>query len=359
MARPRKRAAQGRHGAYIPSDFSARTKFRAQVLDFRARGHSRKETAEAFGVSGRTITRWQALCNATGSLAPQLHRVGRKRILSTEEVAKLRQLLEDNPFLTDKQLAEELGGKITAGGVNRYVTEMGFAPKVPAKGDEPLTPHIITETKNYLRQLRRIPMRDRVYVDETAVYANAYPRRGRALPGVRIGVPLPANARRYTVYWAITQEGQLHPPILQKGNCNDQSFLQYVTQTLAPLLRPGMTVIWDRLGRSGRTQNPQRIHYNPQAIQAIEARGCRVLFLPPKGKYFNPIEEGNNAMKLGVCIAYNNSPAKATLRQRTMEELQRDAAAATARFTPDHYKGWFRHRGTRAAFDEAYPNNEV
>ena len=119
-------------------------------------------------------------------------------------------------------------------------------------------------------------------------------------------------------------------------------------------------MIWDRLGRAGRSSNPQGIHYNPEAIQAIEARGCKVLFLlPPKGKHFNPIEEGNNALKLGVHIAYNNSPAAAELRQRTMAELQADAIASAARFTPDHLKGWFRHRGTRAAFNETYPNNEV
>ena len=120
-----------------------------------------------------------------------------------------------------------------------------------------------------------------------------------------------------------------------------------------------MTVIWDHLGRAGRSRNPQRIHYNPEAIQAIEARGCKVLFLPPKGKYFNPIEEGNNALKLSVYIAYNNSQTAAELRQRTMTELHADAIASAALFTPDHFKGWFRHRGTRAAFDEAYPNNEV
>jgi len=187
------------------------------------------------------------VAEATGSLSPQLHRVGCKRKLNKEDEAKLRQLLEENPFLTDAQLAQQLGGKASRRTVNYYVTEMGFAPKVPAKGDEPLTPHVITETKSYFRRLRKIPIRDSVYVDETYLYANAYPGRGRAMPGVRVHVPLPTHARRYTVYWAITAEGQLHPPILQREHCNNETFLQYVTETLAPRLRPGMTVIWMRM----------------------------------------------------------------------------------------------------------------
>ena len=164
MAPPRTRAAQGRHGGYIPSDFSTQKNTRARALAFRARGHSRKQTAQAFGVSCRTISRWQRMLRTTGSLSPQLHRTGRKRKLNKQDEAKLRQLLEENPFLTDAQLAQQLGGKISR-----------------------------RKTKSYLRRLRKIPIRDRVYVDETYLYANAYPGRGRAMPSVHESARTPPH----------------------------------------------------------------------------------------------------------------------------------------------------------------------
>jgi len=261
--------------------------------------------------------------------------------------------------MTDAQLAERLRGTVSRRTVNSYVTELGFTPKVPARGDEPVTDHVVLETRKYLRRLKRFPRRLRCYMDETFIYANEYPRRVRELAGERAHVPLPALARCYTLYWAITSRRQLHPPILRRENCDDANFLRYVRDTLAPHLTHGLTVIWDRLGRSGRSRNPKRIHYNPEASRLIEGRGCNVLFLPPKGKYLNPIEEANNALKAGLRIAYNTSAAKGQARQRTFDELQADAVAVASHFTERHFKGWFRHRGTRRAFDEAYPNNQV
>jgi len=359
MARPRTRAGKGRHAGYIPSDLSAEKKFRERVLALRATGLTQKETAESFGVSVPTIARWEAQRRATGSLTPRRSLSGRKRKLSAQDVRRLRKWLVEDATLTDQQLAVRLGGTVTGRVVNGYVTELGFTPKAPAKGDEPLTDHVVQETRQYLRCLKGVPMKRRCYMDETAIYANEYPRRLRALAGARAHVPLPALSRRYTLYWAITSGGQLHSPVLRKENCDDPNFLRYVRDTLAPHLTPGLTVIWDRLGRSGRSRNPVRIHYNPDAARKIRGRGCNLLFLPPKGKYLNPIEEANNALKTGVRNAYNTSAARVQSRQRTFDELQAEAIEVASRFTPRHFKGWFQHRGTMAAFNEAYPNNEV
>jgi len=216
MASPRTHVAQGRHGGFIGSDFSREINCRERALVFRDRGYTQEETARVFGVSARTIARWETLRKTKGSLAPRRHLTGRKRNLTMSEIDKVRLLLTQNPTLTDAELAEMLGGKVSRRTMNEYVTELGFVPKVPAKGNEALTSHIITETREYLRQLKRVPQRVRCYVDETGLYANEHPRRVRAICGVRASIPLAARARRYTVYWAITSTGQLHSPILSK-----------------------------------------------------------------------------------------------------------------------------------------------
>ena len=62
-------------------------------------------------------------------------------------------------------------------------------------------------------------------------------------------------------------------------------------------MKSGETVIWDRLGRSGRAVNPSSQHYSPVARDLFEERGVSIKFLPPKGKYFNPLELLFNDLK--------------------------------------------------------------
>ena len=55
------------------------------------------------------------------------------------------------------------------------------------------------------------------------------------------------------------------------------------------LLR-GAILMWDRLGRAGRTQYPHKSHYNPRIKKAANDAGVGLGLLPPKGAEFNPIE---------------------------------------------------------------------
>jgi len=70
------------------------------------------------------------------------------------------------------------------------------------------------------------------------------------------------------------------PAFVLDGTADSAAFEIYVEQILAPSLRPGQIVIVDHLS----------IHLGPRVKQAIEARGCRLLFLPAYSPNFLPIE---------------------------------------------------------------------
>jgi transposase len=65
------------------------------------------------------------------------------------------------------------------------------------------------------------------------------------------------------------------------GATNGLRFRAYVTDTLAPVLKPGDTVILGNLNA----------HKVAGVREAIEAVGARVLYLPPYSPDFNPIEQ--------------------------------------------------------------------
>lgn len=113
--------------------------------------------------------------------------------------------------------------------------------------------------------------------------------------------------------------------LMLDGAADAAAFEVYVEQLLAPSLRPGQIVILDNLS----------IHLGPKVKQAIEARGCRLLFLPAYSPDFSPIEEAF-------------SKVKAFLRRqeaRTRQALQEALAQVLDLITEADARGWFTHCG--------------
>ena len=113
--------------------------------------------------------------------------------------------------------------------------------------------------------------------------------------------------------------------LILDGAADGAAFEIYIEQLLAPSLRPGQIVILDNLS----------IHLGPRVKQAIEARGCRLLFLPAYSPDFSPIEEAFSKLKT-------------VLRRRgarTREALQEAIATALDLITATDALGWFTHCG--------------
>ena len=130
---------------------------------------------------------------------------------------------------------------------------------------------------------------------------------------------------------------------LRNTNANDVE-VQKVAKKMKKKLEPGDVVIWDQLGRSGRTRNPRRQHFNPEVIQSIKDMGAEVMHLPPKGKYWNPAELLFNDLKNHyIRPAYCNSgkPMSRDKLMRIMRKYMRDVA-------PEKLPGFFRARANGA-----------
>jgi transposase len=121
--------------------------------------------------------------------------------------------------------------------------------------------------------------------------------------------------------------------LIMDGAANTELFEIYVEQMLAPSLEPGQMVIMDNLS----------IHKGQKVRQAIEARGCEVLFLPAYSPDLSPIEEAF-------------SKIKALLRRigaRTREALQAALEYALTTVSASDAAGWFRHCGYWPAGQQA------
>ena len=111
--------------------------------------------------------------------------------------------------------------------------------------------------------------------------------RGRALRGQRLRSGIPRGHWKTTTFVAGLRLTGMMAPFVLDGPMNRSAFLAYVTQVLAPELKPGDVVILDNLPA----------HKGSRGREAIEAAGASLLYLPPYSPVFNPIENAFAKLK--------------------------------------------------------------
>jgi len=160
-----------------------------------------------------------------------------------------------------------------------------------------------------------------VFVDESGANTKMTRLRGRALGGQRLVARIPhGHYQTSTLISGIRRNGPCAPWLFD-GPMNGEMFLAWVTQGLAPTLQQGDLVILDNLAT----------HKVRGIVEAIEAVGARLLYLPPYSPDFNPIENMWSKIKQ---ILRSQAP-------RTESELLLAAKAAFQAISAADCKGFF------------------
>ena len=181
------------------------------------------------------------------------------------------------------------------------------------------------ERRHWREQAKELDPSKLVFLDEsgsnialTRLYARA--PKGRRAPG-----SIPRNRRKNTTLLASLSLEGIGETMIVEGAANAQLFEIYIERFLVPSLQEGQIVVMDNLS----------IHKGQKVRQAIEAKGCHLLFLPAYSPDFSPIEEAF-------------SKIKAVLRRvgaRTQEALQEALIQALLTVTATDASGWFQHCG--------------
>jgi len=163
------------------------------------------------------------------------------------------------------------------------------------------------------------------FIDEIGLNFGLTRLYGRATPGTRVCEGTPDySGPHYTSLAAIGMQG-ISAPWIFEGAMTSLAFETYVQAELAPTLRRGDIVVLDNLSA----------HKSVEVRRLIEARGARVLFLPPYSPDFNPIELCWSKVKAAL------RAAKARTYDALLEAL-RQALQAVSRAD---IRAWFAHCG--------------
>jgi len=150
-------------------------------------------------------------------------------------------------------------------------------------------------------------------------------RHGRAARGERLVSAVPYGHWKTTTFIAGLRQDGLTAPFVIDGPINGEWFLVYVEQVLAPTLSNGEIVVMDNLAS----------HKVAGVREAIEAKGARLLYLPPYSPDLNPIEQAFAKLK-------------ALLRKaaaRAIETLWRLIGRLIRRFPPAECANYFANLG--------------
>lgn len=149
--------------------------------------------------------------------------------------------------------------------------------------------------------------------------------RGRCPRGQRLRCGVPhGHWRTTTVIGAVRVDGTTACMAIE-GATDTEVFRSYVSDVLAPTLRPGDIVVMDNLAP----------HKNEQTIALIKAAGASAVFLPPYSPDLNPIELMWSKVKAAL----------RTAEARTHESLLTALGSALNSISPSDARNWFAHCG--------------
>ena len=164
-----------------------------------------------------------------------------------------------------------------------------------------------------------------VFIDETWAKTNMARTHGRCRRGKRLIGRVPGGHWKTTTFVAALRCDAITAPFVIDRPINATIFRAYVEQCLAPALRPGDIVVMDNLSS----------HKGQAVRQAIEARGARLVFLPPYSPDLNPIEMVFSKLKTLLRKA----------AERTVDDLWQRIGTLLDAFPPEECRNYFRHAG--------------
>ena len=163
------------------------------------------------------------------------------------------------------------------------------------------------------------------FVDETSTNLTYSRRYARAEGGQRVGQGVPLHGGpNVTLVAALPADG-LQAAMTVSGAVNGEVFAAYLLHVLGPTLVPGDVVVLDNLPA----------HKVAGLAELVEARGARLLYLPPYSPDFTPIELAFSKRKTWL----------RTAQARTREALEATIRTATEWISQQDAKNWFDHCG--------------
>jgi transposase len=286
--------------------------------------HSLRQLAELFAVDLSTIVRLLQCYRSTGSVQPKPHAGGPVPKVDAQAMARLLQLVREQPDATLAELRDRLGVNCGIMAIFRALKRNGITRKKKTyHAEERDSPRVQEKRQAFQEKLAAVEPNHLVFVDETGATTAMGRTYGRALAGERVQASAPGAWKNVTLISGLRTSGVVAPFALP-GATDRPAFETYVERVLVPELQAGDVVVWDNLSA----------HKSEAAVAAIKAVGARVEPLPVYSPDLTPIEEMFSKIKAGL----------RTIAARSIDTVIAAMGKVLDTVTPGDAFGWFHDR---------------
>lgn len=287
-------------------------------------GSPRAEIVQMFGISLSTLERYVKQRREEGHVRPKTI-PGRPPKKRAQVEAGVLPQLQANADATLEQHCEMWkqthGEDVSRWTMSRAIKRLGWTRKKSRSGRQGATKRsepLGERTRASSRQTIWCLLMSVAPTLHACLYMRVPPR------GNEPGEVFRATAARIRRSSPPSLEG-MGATLILEGSANTTAFELYIEQVLAPSLHAGQIVVMDNL----------QAHKSAWVRQAIEAKGCQLLFLPGYSPDLSPIEEAFSKLKTALRRA----------GVRTREALQEAISQALLTITVKSAQGWFQHCG--------------
>jgi transposase len=286
---------------------------------------SQRQIARLFRVSLSFVSRLLKRRREAGTLAPEPHRGGPRRVLDAAERWRLARLVEEHNDDTLEELRRRGGFRCSLTTIWRALRRRGLTRKKKSQhADERERPDVKAKRRSFRRRVKRAEPRRLRFVDESGVTTAMARAYGWAPRGERAVGSAPGRWKSFTVVAALGLDG-VRAPLVFPGALDAAAFESYVEDVLAPRLRAGDVVVWDRLPA----------HQVRAAAAAVRRAGARLMSLSPYSPDYTPIERLWSKVKAYLRrVAARSKDAVYTALGEALDDV-----------TPQDLVGWFQHAG--------------
>jgi transposase len=172
------------------------------------------------------------------------------------------------------------------------------------------------------------PIKNLIFLDESGANLQMSPIYGRAKGKERVSIHVPyKRGKNITMISAISIAG-VEAAYYGEGSTDGDVFKNFLEKCLCPQLKTDQIVIMDNV----------KFHQIEGVKELIEARGAKLIYLPPYSPELNPIEEMWSKIKT---ILRKH-------RARTLAKFEDAIKIAFESVNTCDLEGWFAHAGYRS-----------
>jgi transposase len=243
---------------------------------------SRCEAAEVFGVAISTAVKWMQRLRDTGSWAAKPRGGSTSPLEQHKE--RILAVVGERPDAILKEILAALskqGIHTSLSALDRFLARHKITRKKKSlRAAEQKRKDVARARRKWIREQGLLDPAKLVFIDETSVNTNMVRLYGRCPCGVRLVDHVPFGQWKTMTFVSALRHDAMVAPMLIEGPMTGELFLAYVKQCLAPTLKPNDIVVADNLAS----------HKVVGVVEAIEAAGATLRYLPQYSPDLNPIE---------------------------------------------------------------------